>query len=72
MVPFLPLDRIMSSPFSRLQTMWGLGCPVALQESVRLSPSLTTILELSSLEMILGGTTTSKYPERCLIGSVLI
>ena len=95
---------MISSPFSRLQTIWGLGCPLALQDRVIFSPSLTTRLGLSSLEIILGGTenkkdflnyhilvvylflmfkrlldfffnnlpTTSKYPERCLIGSVLI
>ena len=102
-VPFFPLDNMISSPFSRLQTIWGLGCPLALQDRVIFSPSLTTRLGLSSLEIILGGTekkkdflnyhilvciffwcskdfwtffnnlpTTSKYPERCLIGSVLI
>ena len=71
-IPFRPEESIMSSPSSRRQTMCGVGCPVALQESVKFSPSRTTKLELSSFVTILGGTTTSKYPDRCRMGSVLI
>ena len=59
-VPFFPLDNMISSPFSRLQTIWGLGCPLALQDRVIFSPSLTTRLGLSSLEIILGGTEKKK------------
>jgi len=70
-IPFRP-ESIMSSPSSLRHTMCGVGCPVALQESVKFSPSRTTNCELSFLVIILGGTTTSKYPERCLMGSVLI
>ena len=46
----------MSSPSSLRHTMCGVGCPVALQESVKFSPSRTTNCELSFLVIILGGT----------------
>ena len=54
-IPFRP-ESIMSSPSSLRHTMCGVGCPVALQESVKFSPSRTTNCELSFLVIILGGT----------------
>ena len=62
-IPFRP-ESIMSSPSSLRHTMCGVGCPVALQESVKFSPSRTTNCELSFLVIILGGTVREKIKLR--------
>ena len=54
----------MSSPSSLRHTMCGVGCPVALQESVKFSPSRTTNCELSFLVIILGGTVRERIKLR--------
>ena len=54
-LPFFPSTWI-SSESSLLQTICGLGWPLASHVKVKLSPSRTTGSEFTSVEIILGGT----------------